>query len=413
MFRSSIRLPFRLAGIPLYLHFSFLLILPLMVWATTQNLAVLVHQPRYHLNLNSAAFHGWYAGVLGFIAVIGLFVSVVLHELGHSLVARRYGVKVRRITLWFLGGVAEFEEMPQQRGAEAVVGIAGPIVSFLLAAICIGLTLFIPRTYPAIWIVVGYLGAINLMLGLFNLLPALPMDGGRILRSLLALKMPHARATLIAGNVAKVMAIGLAIYGLIFNLWMIVLALFIFTSVKRETQQTVVTDLLQGLRVADLMNRDVKSVPAGMTVDQLSRHILAEHHVGFPVIDEQGRLIGTIGVEQLQNVHPDTPIWQVMNTQILSVPETTSAVAALKLMGQNDAARLIILNDAGQMSGILTRNDLMRAVQVRMTNLQPAGQSPAPNYVQPPLFPPYPPPAPLGYTDLNAPRDPQRHARPL
>src|SRR2546423_12754714 len=108
--------------------------------------------------------------------------------------------------------------MPRQRGAEAVVGIAGPIVSFVLALMFCSLAILIPRSIPSVWIIAYYLAVINLMLGLFNLLPALPMDGGRILRSLLALKMPHARATLIAGNVSKVLAIGLGIYGLFFKI---------------------------------------------------------------------------------------------------------------------------------------------------------------------------------------------------
>src|SRR3954453_7821297 len=291
MFRNGYRLPFRLAGIPLYLDISFLLILPLMVWLTAQNIAALVHQPQFGLDIDPGQFIGLMPLALGLFSVIGLFVSIVLHELGHSITAQHFGVRVRRITLWFLGGVAEFEEMPRQRGAEAIVGIAGPIVSFVMAAIFWGLTAIVPHTAPSVWIVVWYLGMVNLMLGLFNLLPALPLDGGRILRSLLALKMPHARATTIAGNIAKVIAVGLGIYGIFANLWLVILAFFIFNAVKSETRQSLITDLLHGISVGDLMNRDVRSVPAGMTVGQLSRYMLAERHLGFPVVDEQGRLI--------------------------------------------------------------------------------------------------------------------------
>ena len=398
MFRSSYRLPFRLAGIPLYIHISFLLILPLMVWGTAQNISILVQQPRFGLDLDPAAFSGWAAGVLGFIAVIGLFISVVLHELGHSLTARLYGVKVRRITLWFLGGVAEFEEMPRQRGAEAVVGIAGPIVSFILAALFLGLVVVIPRTAPSLWVVVYYLAAINLMLGLFNLLPALPMDGGRILRSLLALKLPHARATVIAGNVSKVMALGLALWGLIhFNMWMIVLAFFIFTAVKRETQQTIAIDLLRGLGVADLMTRTANTLPAAITVGQLSSYIFGQPHASFPIADEQGRVIGTVGTEQLQNLHPATPLWQVMSTQILAIPEHASALEAFALMNQNNLPRLIVLNDFGQLTGLITMSDLLRAIQQRMSNPNPS-QPPTSVHVQRAAgaFPGYPPSTPVG-----------------
>ncbi len=396
MFRSSYKLPFRLAGIPLYLHISFLFVLPLMVWATASNIRLLVHQPQFGFDLDPAAFQGPIALGLGFIAVIGLFVSVVLHELGHSLTARLYGVKVRRITLWFLGGVAEFEEMPKQRGAEAVVGIAGPIVSFVLAAIFAGFTVVVPRTVPAVWIVVFYLAWINFMLGLFNLLPALPMDGGRILRSLLALKMPHAKATRVAGVVSRIMAGGMALFGLItMNWWLIILALFIFNAVKSETQQTVLVDLLRGVSVSELMTRNIASVPAGMTLRQLSSFIMMNHHSGMPVADEQGRLIGTVGVEQMRNAHPETPVWQVMSTEVMSISEQAGALEAFAQMSQSRLDRLIVPNDAGQIAGMISKDDLMRAIQVRMFNQQ-AGQTPAPPYVQQPPFTHYPPSAPVG-----------------
>jgi len=250
-----------LAGIPLYLDISFLIVLPLMVWMTTQNLGAMVRHSAS--GFDPAVFSGPAALLLGLVAVAGLFASVVLHELGHSLMARRYGVHVRRITLWFLGGVAEFEAMPRQRGAEAVVAIAGPVVSFALAALFWAVNLLLPSNVaPYLQLVTGYLCAINLMLGLFNLLPALPMDGGRILRSLLALGMPHVRATMIAGNVARVVAIGMGVLGLMGNLWLILLAFFIWSAVRAETQQGLATDLLADLRVGDLMNPDVRAVPA-------------------------------------------------------------------------------------------------------------------------------------------------------
>jgi Zn-dependent protease len=366
MFRNGYRLPFRLAGIPLYLDISFLLILPLMVWMTAQNIAVLVHQPQFGLDIDPGQFKGLMPLALGLFSVIGLFVSIVLHELGHSITAQRFGVKVRRITLWFLGGVAEFEEMPRQRGAEAIVGIAGPIVSFIMAGIFWGLTAIVPRSAPSAWIVVWYLGMVNLMLGLFNLLPAMPLDGGRILRSLLALKMPHARATVIAGNIAKVIAIGLGIYGLFANLWLIVLAFFIFNAARSETRQSVVTDLLRDLGVGDLMSPYMHDVPPGVTISHRA-----------------------------------------------------SALDALTAMAANNVAHLIVLDDAGAPIGILTQGDLMRAIQIRRMGLQVASAAadPAaqPSYIQRPAgeFHPYPPPTAFGYTPADAARDPQRFARPL
>jgi Zn-dependent protease/predicted transcriptional regulator len=410
MIRTAYRLPFRLAGIPLYIDISFLIILPLMVWLTAKNLAMLVHQPQLGLDLDPSLFTGLMPLVLGLVSVIGLFVSIVLHELGHSLTARRYGVKVRRITLWFLGGVAEFEEMPRQRGAEAIVGIAGPIVSFVLAVVFWGLAAVVPHSVVWLWIVVWYLGVVNLMLGLFNLLPALPLDGGRILRSLLALKMPHAKATIIAGNIARVLAIAMGIYGLFANLWLIVLAFFIFTAVKSETQQTVVSDLLRGITVRDLMSRDVMSVPAGLTLEELSRVMLTQRHLGFPVVDEQNRLVGAIGLAQMQNADPRRAVGEVMLRNPPTVAPDADAVRALERMAREQADRLIVVDETGGMIGIVTQADLMRALQVRMTGVapQPPHEASSP-YAQRPAghFPPSPAPEVFGYTPNHAARHPQ------
>lgn len=420
MFRTSFRLPFRLAGIPLFVDVSFLLVLPLMVWATARNIAGFVHSPQLGLDLDPAAFHGSIVWALGVVSVIGLFASIVLHELGHSITAQRYGVKVRRITLWFLGGVAEFEEMPRQRGAEAVVGIAGPIVSFVLAVLFMGATALIPRhTYPAAWIVVGYLGAVNLMLGLFNLLPALPLDGGRILRSLLALKMPHLRATMIAGNIAKVIAVGMGIYGLLVthNLWMLVLAFFVFNAANAEGRQAVVVELLRGFTVSDLMNRDVRSVPARATAGELSQYVFMQPALNFPVVDETGRVIGTVGVEQLRDVHPETPVWRVMSTQVQTIAEGATALDAFKEMGRDGAAGLlIVLDEAGRMADVVTQADLTRAIQARMLGFQAVqgtGASPIRGPGGAGTFAPYSPAALPGYTGDNGARDPERYARPL
>lgn len=412
MFGKGIRLPFKLAGIPLYLDFSFLIIFPLMVWMTAANLRALVHSPQFGLELDPASFTPLIALLLGLFTVVGLFASVILHELGHSLVARRYGVRVRRITLWFLGGVAEFEEMPRQRGAEAVVAIAGPIVSFVLAGIFFALGLFTPQNLPTLWLVAWYLTIINLMLGAFNLLPAMPMDGGRILRSLLALKLSYARATAISANVARVIAVLMGAWALIGgNLWLIVLAVFIFAAARRESISTIVTDLLKGLRVSDIMSRDVPSVPASMSLGELGNVLFTTRNNGFPVVDDAGKLIGTVGVEQLRKGDPHTAIWQVMSTDILGISQDAPALDALGRMLNSNADRLIVLDQLGIMSGIITRADIERVLQVRMTGFQTV----EPRYSGPYIGhrPLYAPAVPPGYTPQHAPGDSQRHARSL
>lgn len=379
MFGKGIKLPFKLAGIPVYLDVSFLIVFPLLVWITASNLSALVHNPQFGVDLDPTPFTPLVSLLLGLVTVIGLFSSVVLHELGHSLTARRYGVGARRITLWFLGGVAEFEQMPRQRGAEAVVAIAGPIVSFILAALFFGLLAIVPQSVPTLWVVLWFLAAMNLMLAVFNLIPAMPMDGGRILRSLLALRVPYVRATSIAANVARVIAVLLGAWGLINgSVWTIFLAVFIFTAARRESLATTFTDLLKGLSVGDLMSRDIRPVPASMTLGELSYTIFSTHYTGFPVVDGSGGLIGTVGIEQLRNFPPQTPVWQVMSTDIIGVPYTSPAELAMERMAATGAHRLIVLDETGRMCGLITRDDMERALQIRMSGFQvtPAAQSP-------------------------------------
>jgi Zn-dependent protease len=380
MFRKGIRLPFTLAGIPLYLDLSFLLILPLFVWIVAANMVRIAQIAEIDPKVVSGGFKPL---LLGLVGAVGLFACVVLHELGHSITAQWYGVKVRRITLWFLGGVAEFEEIPRERGREAVVGIAGPIVSFLLGALFLGIRAIVPpQSAPSLWLVCYYLMMVNVMLAVFNLLPALPLDGGRILRSLLALRMSYLKATITAGNVAKFIAIvlgvswGLGLFGLWQygelrpNLWMVVLAFFIYSAANGETQYAFIVEMLKGIGVREIMGRDVRTVPAWLTVGELYRHMLVERHKGFPVVDRDGRLIGMVDMRQLQGVDPATPVWQVMSTDVLGINERASALDAFTQISRSDTGRLIVFDDANRMVGIVTQRDLMRAIQVRMMGFE-------------------------------------------
>ena len=254
------RLPFRLVGIPLDVDVSFLVILPVMAWLIGSRIGALAHAwgiaGAHQLEIGALPF------LLGLVAASGLFVCVVLHELGHSITARAFGVKVRSITLWFLGGVAQLEEIPRKAGAEAIVGIAGPIVSILLAAICWGLLVTVPAG-PGVTFILAYLAIMNVTLAVFNLIPALPLDGGRILRSLLALFLSYAAATRVASIVSQVLAIAMGIFALITGQWFLLLvAFFIFMSGRAETQTTDVEELLAGALVSDLMTSPAHRRPA-------------------------------------------------------------------------------------------------------------------------------------------------------
>jgi Zn-dependent protease/CBS domain-containing protein len=374
MFGRGFRLPFKLWGIPLYLDITFLIVLPFFAWvigrAIQQDVLPLA------LGVDERWRVGWMPFLLGFIAAIGLFVSVVLHELGHSIVAQKYGVKVKSITLWLLGGVAQFEEMPRQRGAEAVVAIAGPIVSIAIGLVCWALLQPVPVDWPAVRFVLGYLAVMNIVLAVFNMIPALPLDGGRVLRSLLALRMSHMRATQLSAGISKFFALALGLLGILppINPWMIVLALFIYMAVNAETQNSLIVEMLEGLRVNDLMNPEVRTVPPDMPIAQLGQVMLQEHHLGFPVLDPSGHIVGIVTIRNMQGADQNAAVRDIMQPEVTTIREGAPAIDAFQAMSKNNFGRLVVVNPSGHMSGIITKSDLMRAIQIRSAGLAFGGE---------------------------------------
>ncbi|OYR82731.1 metalloprotease, partial [Halorubrum distributum] len=186
--------------------------------------------------------------LLGLAAAVGLFVGVLLHEFGHSLVAMRYGYEIESITLWLLGGLASFAEFPEDWKHEFWIAIAGPLVSVAVGVACYGVVLVGAGGSDALLFVFGYLALLNVVLAVFNMLPAFPMDGGRVLRALLARNQPHAQATQRAAAVGKVFAFLMGIIGLFtFQLLLIVLAFFIYIAASGEAQQTTLKAAFEGV----------------------------------------------------------------------------------------------------------------------------------------------------------------------
>jgi len=366
MFLRPIRLPFSLAGIPISLDLSFLIVLPLFAFLIGSQLPIYLQL--LQISPQPESLRGLTPYLLGLIAAIGLFLSVLIHELGHALTARAYKVQTREITLWLLGGVAQLEQMPRTRGAEAAIAIAGPVVSVLLSGFFGVLRGLVPDTATEGQFVLGYLSLVNLSLALFNLLPALPLDGGRILRSLLALYKPYLEATSIAAAVSKILAFGLGLLGLfVGNLLMLLIALFIFMAASAEAEQTVLSRTLEGLWVRDLMTREVSSVPPTLSVAGLLEKMMQERHVGYPVVDE-GRLLGLISLEDLRGASPQTLVQERMRPP-LQVDEQTEALTALQRMAEQGFTRLLITDAYGNLVGILSKTDLLRALQLRATQM--------------------------------------------
>ena len=379
-----------LFGIPVYLDVSFFLIVPLFSWIIASNIGVYAQltglgqeaaeifalgdvsaQPAAVPEGGSAPAVGrpGLALFFGILVTLGLYASVLVHEFGHALTARLYNVPTERVTLWFLGGIASFERIPRQPGAEAVVAIAGPLTSYTIAFGLWFLAIATPHDAYLWQLVVRSLAIINFILATFNLLPALPLDGGRVLRSLLALALPYMRATQIAAVISKILAAGLFIWAVLppgIEVMLIVVAAFIWLAVNAETRQSAVEELLSGVRVEDVMVRDVLTVrpelPAGMLLEEMIRR----RHLGFPVVDESGKVLGVIGLRDFQEgFDPNQPVGSLMRMDFCSVPAGTEAMRAFERMGQNEFSRCLVVDEQQRLRGLVSKSDLMRLIRVR------------------------------------------------
>lgn len=369
MFRTAYRLPFRLLGIPVHLDVTFLLILPILAWMIGRNVGSYIEVLELPIDPTPLQ-EGMTPFLLGLIAAIGLFVSILVHELGHSVVARRYGVYVKRIILWVLGGLAQFEQLPRQRGAEALIAIAGPITSFLVGALCWILFLSV-RANATLAFVFAYLSYMNVFLATFNLLPALPLDGGRVLRSLLALRVSYLRATQVSARISKSLAVLMGLLGFVFfNVFFVLIAFFVYMAVSGESQIAAVSEMLQGIYVQDVMTRKVKTVRPDLGVSDLLQRMLEERHLGYPVSDESGELVGVITLDDVRGLGSSQETRnitanEIMSREISTIKESASAWEAFQKMSRNNFGRLMVVDSNGRLTGILSKTDLIRAIQVR------------------------------------------------
>lgn len=377
MFRKAYRLPFTLLRIPIFIDVTFLMILPVFAWLIASQVGAWA--VRVRVEDHPSLHHAWTPYLLGLAAALGLFVSILVHELGHSVAARVYGVQTRRITLWLLGGMAQFDEMPRQRGAEAVVAFVGPVVSVAVGIVCYLVNQLLPASAVPARFVLSYLAGVNIVLAVFNMLPALPLDGGRVLRSLLALRLPHLRATQIAANVSKFLAIAMGLFGLLTqNLMLIAVAFFVYVAGNAELRDSMLAEMLAGVRVGELMTRQVRLVTPDMTLDELARTMVREHRQGFVVVDPStGHVAGMVSLEDLQDpdnapgrLPDDARVAHVMRAPVCVVPQDAPALEALRRMSQERCARLGVIDHGGVLVGMVTRNDLMRAIEMRTLGLQ-------------------------------------------
>ncbi|HVP94823.1 MAG TPA: CBS domain-containing protein [Methanoregulaceae archaeon] len=374
-----------LFGIPIYIHWTFLVVIPLFAWIIGTQIALTVGIITGSYNFVFGWLHpfevdtslfalGLYSYVLGALIALGLFGGVLIHEVAHSVVARHYGLKINSITLLIFGGVSSIEEGTPDPRVELPVALVGPLTSCLVAILCSGIAyasdIFIADRAVASTLIFffGYLGLLNFILFVFNLLPAFPMDGGRVLRAWLARSRPLPDATRIAANIGKAFAVIFGIIAIIvLNPILIIIAFFIYIGAGQEENALRYNFLLKDVTVGDMMSRPVAIVPPDMPVHEVINQMYASKHLGFPVA-ERGVLIGMITVA---DVHKRSPIDRdalqvrdIMTREIITLPPGAPVIDALRIMTVQNIGRIPVI-DNNELVGIVTRTDILKVIELK------------------------------------------------
>jgi Zn-dependent protease/CBS domain-containing protein len=357
--RGSIKLG-TIAGIGVFVHWTFLI---LVAWI---------------VGLHLLSGRGLDAALMGVLFIFALFGCIVLHELGHALAARRFGVPTRDITLLPIGGLARLQRMPDHPGQEFVVAVAGPLVTAAIAAALAG----------ALWVAGGpdaLRGELTLLTGarffpnlmwanvillVFNLIPAFPMDGGRMLRSLLALRLDYVQATNIAAGLGQVIAVGFAILAIlppVFNPFLLFIALFVFLGASGESHMAQVRMLLQDVPVRDAMITDFRALAPGDPVQKAADELLAGWQTDFPVV-EAGRFRGMVRrsdiATALQQYGGNVEVRQVMQEECPAVTDRDMLYRVMEKMQSDRCSALPVVRD-GALIGLVTTENIGELMMIR------------------------------------------------
>jgi Zn-dependent protease len=370
MFGKRITL-FKLLGFEVHIDLSWFIIALLVTWSLAKGLF-----PSYYQNLAPATYL-W----MGLCGAAGLFFSIVFHELCHSLVARRFGLPMKGITLFVFGGVAEMSEEPSSAKAEFLMAIAGPLSSILLGLILSVVSALVGGilSTPVIG-VIDYLAFINLILAAFNLLPAFPLDGGRVLRAALWQWKKNLRwATRIASRIGTGFGIFLILIGIFYvvmgsiinGIWLFMIGMFLRNAAQMSYQQVLIRKALEGETVQHFMKKNPVTAPSSISVKELVEDYIYNYHYKMYPVVEGGELIGCITSRQVKDIPRDQ--WTsrtVGNVAIRCSPENTidpaaDALKALSVMSRTGNSRLMVVDD-GRLVGIITLKDIMGFISIKL-----------------------------------------------
>ena len=365
----------RLAGIDVYMHLTFLLLLG---WIGYE-----YYRPRQSVE----------DAVWGIVFILTIFATVVLHELGHALAARRYGIETRDITLLPIGGVARLERMPRDPWQELVVAIAGPMVNVVIAAGLLvgilasgGFTLGAQPITPENSMFAGSFAErlliVNVFLVVFNLIPAFPMDGGRVLRAFLAMNMDYAQATQVAAVVGQGIAFLFAMAGLFGpNPILLFIALFVWMGAAGEASMAQLQSAIEGIPVRRAMIEDFVTVRADAALREVANHVLRGFQPDYPVVDDAGRVVGVLPqaslLAGLSTEGPDAPVSKYMRTDFKTAVPGEMLDRALARLQEGECPVLPVL-DGDRLVGLLTTENVGELVMIRQAIKARRERVPAP-----------------------------------
>ena len=355
---------FRVLGIQISLNYTWFIVFGLIAWSLAAG-----YFPYHYPGLSRSAH--W---VMGFLAAVFLFFSVLAHELTHSYIAKREGIEVKEIILFIFGGVSQLTKEPEDPQKELKVAIGVPISSLVLALIFWILSKATSQAPDLILFtgLLGYLAFINLSLAIFNLIPGFPLDGGRVLRAIYWRRTGSLRkATRIAADTGKWVGVGIILLGLLLILlgnliggfWFVIIGIFLRSAAEGGVQQVVMKVALEGVKVKELMSRSVISVQPSLRIDRLVEDFYLTHkHITYPVTEGE-RIVGIITLKQVKEIPRDQWVEKTVREVMMSIQEEImldpdgEAVDALQKMIRTGEGRLPVVKD-GKAVGMITRKDI-------------------------------------------------------
>jgi Zn-dependent protease/CBS domain-containing protein len=362
---------FRILGIQISLNYTWFIVFGLIAWSLASG-----YFPSRYPDLSRSAH--W---LMGFLGAFFLFLSVLVHELTHSYIAKREGMEVKEITLFIFGGVSQLTKEPEDSKKELKMAIAGPLSSLVLALIFWILFNATLRS-PHLILITGllwYLALINLSLGIFNLIPGFPLDGGRVLRAFYWRKTGSLkRATRIASESGKWIGVGIILLGLfsilmgnlISGFWFVIIGIFLRSTAEMGFQQVVMKGALEGVKVRELMSRGVISVGPSLSISELVEGFYLTHkHITYPVMEGE-KIVGIITLKQVKEVSREQ--WKEKTVREVMMPireemmldPDGEAVDALQKMIRTGEGRLPVVKD-GKAVGMITRKDILNLLQIK------------------------------------------------